>query len=247
MNQRAILCEDFNDQSLIFDSTNRPTLQALASYARAAMKMGCRNPIWSKSAAQQLLVLTDAKKKEISDYLNLCAYWADNANYADKGVQEKGFLLKALDYYGLSVDKDLLETIDDETVVEIYSEDMLQLYRSFKMLDMTGYSLLDLSVFEWYVLWERPQLTIEQMQSEIAKVLESEIPFKTFNVAPHVLRETHDTGMTEPFIPRNALVNFQHIGYLKRTRPDAPRAFVCTAKGSIIAEGFAETKSLAFL
>jgi hypothetical protein len=222
-------------------------IRQLEEYAIAARELGYKNPIFSKKSLEQLAMIPTSKKTSVIHFLKLCTEWVSQAVKSGDDISDRAFLRNALEHYGLVADEDFLRTIDEETVVEIYSEDMVQLYRSFKMLDMTGYSLLDLSLFEWFVLWERPHLTIQQMQNGIATVLKSEMPLMSFEVTPHLLRETFNTGMTEPFIPKSALVRFQHIGFLSPSKSGAPRAFICTAKGEIIAEGTGAMDEIAFL
>ncbi|MGE0632591.1 MAG: hypothetical protein AB7O96_09300 [Pseudobdellovibrionaceae bacterium] len=229
------------------DPSNAVLLQALEDYATAAYRLGYFNPIFSKKSLAQLNVISVEKKQEIASFLRLCIEWFSQCEFEQMKENETPFLLVALERYGLEVDEELLATIDHDTVIEVYSENMVQLFRSFGLLKLTGYSIMDLSVFEWYMLWERPSLVIEQMQADIGFVMRNEIPFKRFDVVRHILKETFDTGLTEPFVPRAGFVDFQYIGCLKRKTPTAPRAFICTGKGSVIAEGLAEAEHLAFL
>lgn len=247
MGLRDLLAKNSNSELLETSPLNERLLQAFEKYAEQVLKMGYQNKVYSEAALRQLAVLPEEKKVSITEFLELSLQWANTSLETQGVLSPKNYLSQALEYYGLAMDENFLKVIDKDTVVEIYSEDMIQLYRSFNLLDMTGYSLLDLSVFEWYVLWERPHLVIEQMQSQCAQILSSQVPFKNFAVVSHILKETYNMGMTEPFVPRSCMVKFEHIGYLKRLREDSPHAFICTAKGNIIAEGFAETNQLAFL
>lgn len=247
MSISALNKQSTHPADILTDANNLRILKALESYSKFAMDRGFHHAIYSKASIQQLANIPANKKFQIAESLELCLEWAASTDKLSADEKEKATFLKALNHYGLSVDQRLLDTIDRETVVEIYNEDMIQLYRSFNMLEMTGYSLLDLCVYEWWVLWERPKLAVQKMHEEGTLILQSEIPFKDLNVPRHVLKETLNSGITEPFVPRNCMVEFQHIGFLQPQRIDAPRALVCTAKGFVIAEGLKETSQIAFL
>jgi hypothetical protein len=150
---------------------------------------------------------------------------------------EMELLQKTLKSVRLEIDENFLDVIDEECIVEVYTSDMIQIYRSLKMLSITSYSILDLSVFEWFVLWRRPQKVVNHINTEVSEILRSEETLRRLNIPKHLLSETFDTGMTQPFIPRAVLVDFQHIGFLKKPSEMTSRAFICTCKAQIIAEG----------
>jgi hypothetical protein len=122
-------------------------------------------------------------------------------------------------------------------VIEIYGHDMIQLYRSLTFFQYCGYSLLDISVFEWYVLWERPRMVVDKMIDYAKVYLTTKHPTAKFDVPRHVLRETMDTGLTSPFNVRACIVDFKNIASLSKGLSPEPGGFICTATGEIIAEG----------
>lgn len=228
-------------------AADQSLLKAIEMYSQVAQRMGFHLPASSPAAFEQLQKIPEIKKAQMAKLLSSSAEFVDPDAGDDLFYIETKLLERTLREYGLEADESLLATIDKDTVVEIYSTDMTQLFRSYKLLEMTGYSLLDLCVYEWYVLWERPQLVVQQMQKNIQEVIEGRISAKDFEVSPHILKETFNPGNLDPFIPRSCEVRFQKIGLLHRLRPDSPEAFLCTAKGSVIAKGQDETRHLAFL
>lgn len=222
-------------------------LDQIETWQWAADSLGFKNPKWSPAGLVALAQMPSEKVRMLTKHLELWNSWITLSQSAKGQVDDFVLLQLALSHYGLEISDELRETLDGETVVEVYSEDMIQIFRSFRMLSMTSYSLLDLCAHEWFVLWERPQLTMMQMQEDVKMVLQTETPCRKAGVTPHVVKETFNTGMTEPFVPRSSFVKFQHIGYLKRLTPDAPRAFICTAKGNLISANSLELEQISFL
>ncbi len=234
-----------------FDGNLQDSLRsAVRAYYEACVQAGYKRTreISAASIERAKTLPTDRIKQIVVD-LKLATGWLSQSWIAggDRVLFEKRHLQKALDHYGLSIDPRMVESLDDETVVEIYTSDMIQIFRNLNLLDVTGYSIMDLSVFEWWVLWERSQFVAQQMHKLAESVLVNETPFVPFTLEGHVLKESFNAGMTEPFVPRNTFVHLQHLGFLRPNRPDAPRAFICTSKAKVLAEGFQETEKIAFL
>jgi hypothetical protein len=136
--------------------------------------------------------------------------------------------------------------LEDGHVIEIYGEEMIQLYRSLSFFNYCGYSLLDISINEWFVLWERPKQVIQAMNDHVREAFSQNIDAKKLQIPRHVLRETMNTGDTVPFVPRACLVEFQYIGSLRKSPLGNPCAFICSASGEVIATG-SEAMSIAFV
>lgn len=226
------------------DFLSQQVLSTLAAFAKQIAYYGYTVRVYSESALSKLETLPpDRKQSIISFYENWCQWISPEGigptNPENSEILDKTFLKRALEYYGLEVSDEFMKTIDSETVVEIYGHDMVQLYRSLNFFNASGYSLLDLSVHEWYILWERPRMVTEKMMEYAKDVLTQAVPLTKFVTPKHVLRETYDTGQTQPFVPRAALVETLNIGSLtyKNTFNRPPGGFICTMKGSVIAVG----------
>ena len=150
---------------------------------------------------------------------------------------ERNCAERALDSCGLKAHEDFWKTFGDDQIIEIYGLDMIQLYRGFNFYKYCGYSLLDISVFEWYVLWERPRKVIEQMAQQTNYVIENCFPVYRLQLPRHVLRETHNTGLTDLFTPRACIAEFLNMGALTKDFTTGSQGFICTAHGELIAEG----------
>lgn len=59
--------------------------------------------------------------------------------------------------FRLVVDEDLYRILREEkdTLVEVYNQDFVQIYRSTRFMEMCNYTLLDLLTYEFYELFER--------------------------------------------------------------------------------------------
>jgi hypothetical protein len=151
---------------------------------------------------------------------------------------EQEMLKRALDHYGLEADSDFLKTIEPDHMVELYGPDMTQIYRSFNFYRISGYSLLDLSVFEWWVLWERPSHVMEEMTRVAQAVYNDFVPVRKYELSRHLVREIYDSGNTAPFLPRTILADMKYAGSLRLKDGDGSvSGAIATSVGQIVSTG----------
>ncbi|MNT65143.1 hypothetical protein D3C72_2031010 [compost metagenome] len=127
--------------------------------------------------------------------------------------------------------------MDEDTVVEIYGPNMIQLYRSVNFYQYSSYSLLDLSAFEWFVLWDRPRAVTEKLMNVAHEVLTDFVPLRKLDLPIHILREIRDTGLTGNFIPRAVLHKPGFVASVRTHLSSAPVGLVFMSKGDVIAIG----------
>jgi hypothetical protein len=137
------------------------------------------------------------------------------------------------------VDEQFLKTIETDQIIEIYNEEMIQVYRSLNFYKITGYSLLDISLYEWFVLWDRPRQAMESIGAEVIEALKSNIPVKSFQTQTHLVREIFNASKSEHFEPRAALLTPVRLGTLKPKAfsTNKKKGFICTSTGEVIAIG----------
>lgn len=227
---------------LSLSSMDLSLIETLQHFSRLLERYGFQVAAVSEKSMQQLPFLSDQKKFEIRHYFDCWSAWIQpEANDPDSIPldleKEKRFLKKALQYHGFNENDEFLKTLKKNEVIEIYGENMIQLYRSLNFFKYCGYSLLDISVFEWFVLWERPKKVIEKMTEFAQQTMKNSVEVQSFSVPRHVLRETHNSGMTDQFKPRACVVDFKNIGCLRKSPLASPTGFICTAVGEMIAEG----------
>lgn len=193
---------------------------------------------YSNASLAKLSELDVDRKFKIIDYyknwIHLHSRESDIANTFDNTEVE--FAKKSLKHYGFKVNDDFWKTVEHDHVIEIYGTDMVQLYRSFNFFKYSGYSLLDIAVFEWFSLWERPKAVTEMLFSNIEYVVSHCAPLHKVTAPPHLLREIMNTGETLNFTPRACHMEFKYISALTNEYNQCS-GFICSAVGSVIARG----------
>lgn len=232
---------DFSD--IWADGLNQKLLMTLAGFAEAITPYGYAVEVCSTSSLEKLRTLSDERKLQIiSSFETWCTFVqpVGSDGIVDNNLEkiEEKFLRRALEHYHLNVSEEFWLSLEKDSLIEIYGANMIQLYRSLNFFKISGYSLLDLSVHEWYVLYERPRRVIEDMNSHVKLALTEYIAIKPVETPRHVLREMFNTGHTEPFIPRAVFVDFKHIGTLRGLEnANQAAGLIVTSKAEIIAEG----------
>lgn len=223
---------------------NYSLLETLKEFSALLAKAGIKIAVSSPRSLMELNNLTPERKKQIEDAFRLSIQWLGPVlnepqigEFKVSVETEKKALKNALSFYRLRVSDDFLDTIQEDHLVEIYSAEGKQIYRGLNFYKYTGYSLLDVSVFEWFVLWERPKLINQMMFEQSMTVVKNDLPLYRFQIPRHVSRETLNTEHDENFVPRACVVEFLHCGSLKSLGGEFEGGIICTARGGIIAEG----------
>lgn len=130
----------------------------------------------------------------------------------ESNVDEIALTKKALSCFGFRMKDSTWEQTSEDHLIEIYNSNGVQLHRSLNFFKTCGYSLLDLCVHEWYVLWERPSQVLKKLNEIVGQVLTgAPRPGTRMDVGPHLVRETYDDGTTQPFHPRSMVVQFKDM------------------------------------
>lgn len=231
-------------ESISSHPDNAELLGTLKTFSDLLKSCGIERAVSSPDSLMALSQLTAARKKEIQIgfqlNINFCLpvlKAAEGTAFHVSHETEKECLKNVLDYHDFEVSDEFWKTLDNDQVIEIYGQDMKQVYRGLNFYKYTGYSLLDVSVFEWFVLWERPKMVVQMMMEQSQNVLEHDLKCFKFQIPRHVLRETKDTGLNADFVPRACMLEFQHCGVVKNSKDPLKKGFICTSLGEIIAEG----------
>lgn len=160
---------------------------------------------------KQLQVLENAKK--LLGVLNSVEPESSPGAEAEieDGVNEVALAKRALDIFGFKVKDATWEQKARNHIIEVYNNQGVQLHRSLNFFKTCGYSLLDLCVHEWYVLWERPRRAMKQMDHVVSMILSGTYNELKIPIDSHIVRETYDDGTTQPFLPRSMFVEFGDI------------------------------------
>lgn len=233
---------------LLSDSVNRRLIEAATRFSALLNRIGYPAQAYSGSALQKMAVTPTAQKELIASNLESWSEWIEPLDPSKSYDNEIAILLRALDKHGFEVDEEFFKQIEKDQIIEIYDEDMIQLYRSFNFYKITGYSILDISLYEWYVLWDRPRQAMESIGAELHETLTSYIPVRPFQTKTHLVREIFNAAQSEHFKPRAALLTPVRLGSLKPKKFSAnkKKGFICTSTGEMIAIG-KEAENIQFI
>lgn len=142
----------------------------------------------------------------------LAALRAQNAfviGMMEEGItstDEAAMLRFALSKLSLLSQEGLPYTVGPEHVVEIFDESHVQVYRSVNCFNLCNYSLLELSSYPWFELYERPP-AFEQRYLEMGvKMAAGKLPYADVSDFPeYVIRETMTDGL-EAFAIRDLFI-----------------------------------------
>ena len=195
---------------------------------------------YSQKSLEHLKSLThDQKNNCLTSLLEWEAWLATLDIDIDKAIVNKEvfFAQKALRFFGLKVDSSYWKTVADDHILEIYGLEMKQQNRSLNFFKFSGYSLLDIAVFEWFKLWERPKLIIESLMKESAEVIQNRIPVKSSAVPKHLLLEVMNSNEQALFRPRACEMKFHNYGVVTDALTGETKGIICSASGQVIARG----------
>lgn len=230
---------------------NQKLLTTLSRFSQLLAVYGYEIESYSESSLKKLSEVPNDKKEQITAYFENWSNWIDpEKNPGPADDIEKRCLQKALDHYSLEASEEFWKTLEKDQIIEFYGEDMLQLYRSLSFFKVTGYSLLDISVFEWYVLWQRSVKAIEETMNDAQAVIKNYTPVKKFELPKQLIHEVYDVGgQEEAFVPRTVLAEFMHLGSLSKKNafdPYASRGVICSSRAKVLSQG-EDTTNVRFL
>lgn len=201
--------------------------------------MGIETRPFTQKALHGLVQSDETKKQRIlKDLTN----WKNILVSSDQDkfqVDECRLASLALKYFNFRLkNKYWIEATHPDEIIEIYSPEGIQLYRSLNFFKTCGYSLLDLYVNEWFILWERSSATIDKIHEVVEQTLSGKKLDTKVGIGPHLIRETYDDGTTQPFEPRTAVVEFGDI-YPAYDNEDSDQiiGFMITSKGRVVSVG----------
>lgn len=152
---------------------------------------------YSPKAIQALRALPLEKKeliaKQLQSTLNV-VLMATEVEQPSTEHTERRYIDPAIKMYGLEIrDTEFWNKIEKDDVIEIYSSENIQLFRTFNFFKISSYSLLDLLTLEWYLLWERPSFVMNALMEAAQAMMEGKMQTATqINAARHVLKEIYN-------------------------------------------------------
>lgn len=209
------------------------------------LKKGFPTRAYTKSAVETLLSFDEAKQLQVLDNAKKLLGIFNSMEpeispepevEIEDGVNEVALAKKALNVFGFQIKDATWEQKAQMHIIEIYNHHGVQLHRSLNFFKTCGYSLLDLCVTEWYVLWERPSRAMKQMDHVVSSILNGAYNEVKIPIDPHIVRETYDDGTTQPFLPRSIFVEFCDI-YPTYNAADEICGFLVTSTARLLSVG----------
>lgn len=222
-------------------------MDCLQRFSNILSVYGYEVPVASKAALAKLPEVADDKKRQIIRQYDLFMDWIAPEKKPEKPEVSGGEITwakKALQFYGLSVSDDYWATVTKDQIIEIYSDDMTQIYRSISFFTKTGYSLADLALFEWWVLWKRSNAVIEKQTAEVTEILNKNISLMPTQIPPHVVLEVMNSGETDEFEPSAISVKYHNLGSV--TKLGKAAGFIVTTSCDVLVQG-EDVKKIAFV
>lgn len=210
----------------------------------AAAVRQCKFPCWAysnKALAKLSEVSLETKEKlnkQIKNILLIMDTSPEIVNDPASPIHpELGLIKEALKICQMRVRDDFWDNLQKDDVVEIYTMENIQLFRTFNFFNISSYSLLDLLINEWYLLWERPTNVIQSFMALYQDLVEGRIT-KTMkvNVPMHLLKEIYNDSNQENFKPASVLVKPGVVSPLYDDH-DNLKGFIFTLQGKIVGHG----------
>jgi hypothetical protein len=82
----------------------------------------------------------------------------------------KSFTWRALNRLGLTPSSDLFNHFQDEDIIEIYSQENVQIFRNFRYFEFCSFSLEELYSREWFHLYQRDESILPKIGEMLARL-----------------------------------------------------------------------------
>lgn len=184
-----------------FSAIEIALLNDLERLAQIIRKHGYNCRAHSPKSLVNLKTLPVEKKqflqRQVNAVLNIILYTPAQPEIPLNEHPERSYVEQALKMYDLETDGDFWDKLQKDDVIEVYSSENIQLFRTFNFFKISSYSLLDLLTNEWYHLWERPTFVLEALFQAYTDTMAGKYPkARQLDVARHILKEIyHDDSI----------------------------------------------------
>lgn len=127
--------------------------------------LGKSTPPAPQKAWDYFLVLPEERQvAALSAVRGLYSFVCEAMDAEIEATDESSMLHFAMNRFGLLHQELDGPAVKPNDIVEIFDENGLQIYRSFSTFAMCNYSLLELTAYPWWELYERPSMLTERFQ-----------------------------------------------------------------------------------
>lgn len=210
-------------------------LQKLAQIVRV-QGVACR--AYSPKSVDRFLALPEDKKEllasQLQGVISLIVTCSEVVIPADEHP-EKIFVEHAVKFNNLELrDKDFWNKLQKDDVIEVYSSENIQLFRTFNFFKISSYSLLDLLTLEWFLLWERPSFVLNGLIQAATEMMQGQMKTATqLNSSRHILKEIYNDD-TVGFKCSSVLVDPGLACPLYEPGSDQVKGFLFTLRGKVM-------------
>ena len=147
---------------------------------------------------------------------------------------ERSLIEQALKSCGLNARTEFWDNLAKDDVVEVYSLENVQLFRTFNFFTISSYSILDLLINEWYFLWERPSYVLESLMKLYEELIGGQFTTtRKVEVRPHLLKEIYDDNSQTEFKSSSVMITPQVMSPLYDDNGDL-KGFLFTLRGTVM-------------
>ena len=239
----------FDSASLQSKALDLKAVELLENLASISKTYGYPVQAHTQKALSTLTSLPVDKKENLIKKLQNSINIAAGAPEIEKdGHSERKHVEQALNMYGFELrDKDFWNTVRKDELIEMYNTDNIQIFRTFNFFTTSSYSLLDLLVYEWYSLWERPSGTFDKMFEVVGSIFSGQVKgVVPAQVPEHVISEIFNPNDEEHFTSRSSLCKFGVICPIYNKADGQIAGLLVTARVTPIATG-EQTKGISFI
>jgi hypothetical protein len=238
-------------ESITESATNHSVLNGVEKLAEvSASKLGCPFKAYSQNSLSKFRHMDEDRKLTIESQISIMERIISGLEIEDPKTpahDEWPLIEKAMRYYGLHLKDDFQGILQKDDVIEIYSAEHIQIFRTFNFYEYSAYSYLDLLVNEWFHLWERPRHLLEALMAVGQAVVSGEKKglISMDHIPQHVYKEIYNSEDVKNFEVRSVLCKFGHISPLYKA-DNTIGGFIINCRVKVLGFG-EETKNLAFL
>lgn len=209
-------------------------LEILAGIIR---KHGYKCRAHSPKALVQLHTLPTEKKQLLAKQIKNILYIVSYTPEVEVPVgehSERCYVEQALKMYELDVEDDFWKKLTKDDVIEVYSTENIQLFRTFNFFKISSYSLLDLLTNEWFQLWERPSFVMDTIVEAVEELVEGRLKTTTpVKFARHIVKEIYNDQSID-FSTSSVLVEPGVMCPLYAKGTEEIKGFLFTLRGTVV-------------
>lgn len=209
-------------------------LEILAGIIR---KHGYKCRAYSPKALVKLRTIADEQKQLLAKQIKHILYIVSYTPEVEIPVgehSERRYVEQALKMYELDVEDGFWKKLGNDDVIEVYSTENIQLFRTFNFFKISSYSLLDLLTNEWYHLWERPSFVMETIIESVNEIVQGRMKATTpVTFARHIVKEIYNDDSID-FDCSSVLVEPGVMCPLYAKGTKEVKGFLFTLRGTVV-------------